>query len=318
MAKKRLLEQVRDVIRLKHYSIRTESTYIYWMKRYIFFHNKRHPKEMGKPEIHQFLTHLAVKEKVSAATQNLALNAIMFLYREILVKDIENIGDFVKAKKPIKLPVVLSPAEVKAVLSHLKNPYWLMASLLYGSGLRLMECIRLRVKDIDFDYRQIIVREGKGFKDRITMLPEKLVKLLTHQLKRAKFIYEEDIADGFGDVYLPYGLKKKYSNASKEWGWQYVFPASRRSIDPRSGIERRHHISETVLQRAVKRAVRESGITKPASCHSFRHSFATHLLENGYDIRTVQELLGHKDIRTTMIYTHVLNKNRLGVKSPLD
>ena len=217
MVKKKLLEQVRDVIRLKHYSIRTESTYIYWMKRYIFFHNKRHPKEMGEPEIHRFLTHLAVKDKVSSATQNLALNAIMFLYREVLVKDIEDIGDFVKAKKPIRLPVVLSSAEVKAVLSHLKNPYWLMANLLYGSGLRLMECVRLRVKDIDFDYRQIIVREGKGFKDRITMLPEKLVKLLRHQLKRAKLIYEEDIADGFGNVYLPYGLKKKYSNANKEW-----------------------------------------------------------------------------------------------------
>jgi len=318
MAKKKLFDSVREEIRLRHYSIRTEKAYWYWIKNYILFHKKRHPKEMGIKEINQFLTHLAVNKKVSASTQNQALNAIMFLYKEVLNKKIEDITSFVRAKRPERLPVVLSHSEVTAILSHLENPYWLMAGLLYGSGLRLMECVRLRVKDIDFEYRQIVVRDGKGSKDRITMLPEKLIESLSRQINKSKIIHEEDIEEGLGEVYLPYALSKKYPNASKEFGWQWVFPSSRRSIDPRSGIIRRHHISETVLQRAVKKAVKKTGITKPASCHTFRHSFATHLLENGYDIRTVQELLGHKDVRTTMIYTHVLNKGGLGVKSPLD
>ena len=318
MANKKLLDQVRDSIRLKHYSIRTEDAYVYWIRKYILFHNKRHPKDLGMQEINQFLTYLAVNKKVASSTQNQALNAIMFLYKEVLNKKIEYISNFVRAKRPERLPVVLSHSEVTAILSNIENPYWLMASLLYGSGLRLMECIRLRVKDLDFDYHQIIVRNGKGFKDRITMLPEKLIQQLSHQLQKSKMIFELDIEKGFGEVYLPYALATKYKNAAKEWGWQWVFPASRRSIDPRTGIERRHHISETVLQRAVKNAVRKSGIVKQASCHTLRHSFATHLLENGYDIRTVQELLGHKDVRTTMIYTHVLNRGGLSVRSPLD
>ena len=318
MPKPKLLDMVRNQIRLRHYSIRTEETYVSWIKKFIFFHNKRHPKDMGESEVERFLSHLAVKRKVSASTQNQALSALLFLYKNVLKKELKFIKNTVSAKRHRHIPVVFSREEIEKIFIHLKGTPWLVANLLYGSGLRLMESIRLRRQDIDFDYNQIIVRSGKGEKDRKTMLPLSLKSPLKTQLEKVKIIHTEDIRDGFGEVFLPYALSKKYPNASKEFGWQWVFPSSRRSIDPRTGIERRHHINETVIQRAVKNTLREAGINKNGSCHSFRHSFATHLLENGYDIRTVQELLGHKDIRTTMIYTHVLNKGGLGVKSPLD
>jgi integron integrase len=273
---------------------------------------------MGEHEISEFLTHLAVKEKVAAATQNQALNAIVFLYREALNIDLGLMDDIKWAKRGTKLPIVFNKEEAKAVLKQLEGIKWLMASLLYGSGLRLMECIRLRVKDLDFAYKQVFIRDAKGNKDRKTMLPVSLIEPLQGHLTKVRVIHKQDLEDGFGQVYLPFALEKKYPNASREWGWQYVFPSSKRSKDPRTGVIRRHHIAETVLQRAVKLAVRASGITKPGSCHTFRHSFATHLLEDGYDIRTAQELLGHKDVSTTMIYTHVLNKGGKAVRSPLD
>jgi len=314
----KLLDQVRDLIRLKHYSIRTEQAYLGWIRRFILFHHKRHPKEMGKAEIEAFLTHLAVQENVAASTQNQAMNAILFLYRHVLKQDLDWLEDVTPAKQPARLPVVLTVPEVQAVLARLDGQYWVMASLLYGSGLRLMECLRLRVKDLELTRRELIVRDGKGAKDRITLLPDKLIQPLQTQLERVKVIHRQDLQQGFGAVYLPYALESKYPNANREWAWQYVFPADKRSIDPRSGVERRHHLGETALQQAVRNAVRQAGIDKPASCHTFRHSFATHLLANGYDIRTVQELLGHKDVRTTMIYTHVLNRGGKGVRSPLD
>ena len=316
--KPKLLDQVRAKIRLKHYSIRTEQAYVDWIRRYILFHGKRHPQEMGKPEVEQFLSHLAVERNVAASTQNQALSAILFLYKEVLEKNIGWLDDVERAKRPARLPVVLTAAEVRAVLAHLEGRHRLMANLLYGAGLRLMECVRLRVKDLDFEYRQITVRDGKGQKDRLTMLPDALAGPLQTHLADVKILHEQDLQEGFGNVYLPFALERKYPNAGREWGWQYVFPASQRSIDPRSNIERRHHLDEQTLQRAFKSAVRASGITKPASCHSLRHSFATHLLMAGYDIRTVQELLGHKDVSTTMIYTHVLNRGGKGVVSPLD
>ncbi|MCP5133688.1 MAG: integron integrase [Gammaproteobacteria bacterium] len=316
--KPKLLDQIRDKIRLKHYSIRTEQAYIDWSRRYILYHNKRHPKDMGKTEVEQFLTHLAVERNVAASTQNQALSAILFLYKEVLRQDIGWLDNMEHAKRPARLPVVLTAAEVRTVLAHLEGRHRLMANLLYGGGLRLMECVRLRVKDLDFEYRQITVRDGKGQNDRLTMFPESVIEPLKTHLADVKIIHDQDLRDGFGDVYLPFALARKYSNAGREWGWQYVFPASKRSIAPRSGIERRHHIQEQTLQRAVKEAVRASGIAKPASCHSLRHSFATHLLMSGYDIRTIQELLGHKDVSTTMIYTHVLNRGGRGVASPLD
>ena len=318
MGKKKLLDQVRDVIRLKHYSIRTEETYVNWIRRFILFHNKRHPSEMGEQEISEFLTHLAVDERVAAATQNQALNAIVFLYREIVKRELGEISDIQWAKRPAKLPVVFTREEAKEILHRLEGTKWLMASILYGAGLRLMECIRLRVKDIDFTYMQIIVRDAKGSQDRVTMLPVSVIEPLQNHLTKVRALHNKDLEDGFGSVYLPFALEKKYRNASREWGWQYVFPSSKRSKDPRTGVIRRHHIAETVLQRAVRAAVRASGVVKPGSCHTFRHSFATHLLEDGYDIRTVQELLGHKDVSTTMIYTHVLKKGGKAVKSPLD
>jgi len=316
--KKKLLDQVRDVIRLKHYSIRTEETYVMWIRRFILFHKKRHPSEMGEQEISEFLTHLAVKKRVASSTQNQALNAIVFLYREILKRDLGEIRNIQWAKRPTRLPVVFTRDEAKAVLDHMEGTTWLMASLLYGSGLRLMECLRLRVKDVDFTYQQIIVRDAKGAQDRVTILPTSLIEPLKSHLKRVRTLHEKDVKDGFGEVYLPYALERKYRNANKQWGWQYVFPSSRRSKDPRTGVIRRHHIAETVLQRAVRIAVRAAGMVKPGSCHTFRHSFATHLLEDGYDIRTVQELLGHKDVSTTMVYTHVIQKGGKGVRSPLD
>ena len=316
--KPRLLDQVRETIRRKHYSLRTEATYIDWIKKYIFFHGRRHPAEMGAAEMEQFLNHLAVAKRVASSTQNQALSALVFLYREVLRLDFEWMDNLERVKKPSRLPVVLTESEAHSVLAHLDGQNWLMTSLLYGSGLRLMECIRMRVKDIDFEYRQITVRDGKGAKDRVTMLPEASREVLRTHLDRVRSLHQQDLAGGFGEVYLPYALERKYKSAGKQWIWQYVFPATKLSVDPRSGIERRHHVDEKSLQRAVKNAVRSARITKPASCHTLRHSFATHLLQRGQDIRTVQELLGHKDIRTTMIYTHVLNRGGRGVRSPLD
>jgi len=316
--KPRLLDQVRGVIRCKHYSIRTEQTYIDWIKRYIYFHNKQHPEDMGERHISAFLTHLAVNRKVASSTQNQALCALVFLYREVLKKEMGDFENLIRAKKPQKLPVVFTREEVRQVLLQMDGFHWLMGQLLYGAGLRVMECVRLRAKDIDFGYGQIVVRNGKGQKDRVTMLPEIIRDDLQRHLQKVRKIHETDLKAGFGAVYLPYALERKYKNANRSWSWQYVFPATRRSIDPRSGIERRHHISENVPQRAVRKAIRNCGLTKAGSCHSLRHSFATHLIEEGYDIRTVQELLGHKDVSTTMIYTHVLNKGGKGVQSPGD
>ena len=313
-----ILEQVRNVIRLKHYSLRTEQTYMQWIKRFIFFNGNRQPSHMGEKEVSNFLTHLAVKGKVSASTQNQAFNAILFLYREVLKQELGWIKDVQRAKKSKHIPVVFTREEAKKIIERLEGTKWLMVSLLYGCGLRLMECLRLRVKDIDFTYNQITIRDTKGNEDRVTMLPVSLKEPLKRHLQRVRALHEQDLKEGFGRVALPFALARKYPNADKEWAWQYVFPAAKRSIDPRTGIERRHHVLEAVLQRAVKSAIRAVGITKPGSCHTFRHSFATHLLESGYDIRTVQELLGHKDVSTTMIYTHVINKGGKGVLSPLD
>lgn len=317
MAKSPLLERVREAIRVRHYSIRTEHSYVQWVKRFILFHNKRHPNDMGAPEISRYLTHLAVQGGVSASTQNQALNALNFLYREVLGREMGTLQDVTPAKRPRRLPVVLTRQEVAALLRHLRGDNWLMAALMYGAGLRLLECLRLRVKDVDFAKGAILVREGKGNKDRITILPDRLIDHLQRHLAKVRSLHQRDLDDGFGRVYLPNALARKYPNADREWGWQYIFPANQRSVDPRSGIERRHHYHESTIQKAMKDAVRRAALTKPASCHSLRHSFATHLLENGYDIRTVQELLGHADIRTTQIYTHVLNRGGNAVRSPL-
>lgn len=316
--KAKLIDQVRNVIRTKHYSIRTEQAYTDWIKRYILFHGKQHPDKLNEQHISEFLTHLAVQRKVASSTQNQALCAIVFLYRDILQIPIGEFENLTRAKRPEKLPVVFTGDEVKQILLQLNGVHWLMGQLIYGAGLRVMECVRLRVKDIDFEYRQVLVRNGKGNKDRVTMLPNLIIDELKRHLLKSKKIHENDLAAGFGEVYLPYALEKKYKTANRDWAWQYVFPAYKRSTDPRSGIERRHHISETVPQRSVKQAIRNAGIHKAGSCHSLRHSFATHLLESGYDIRTVQELLGHKNVSTTMIYTHVLNRGGKGVQSPVD
>jgi integron integrase len=314
----RLLEQVREAVRTRHYSLRTEEAYIRWAREYILFCGKRHPAELGAREVSAFISHLAVGRKVSASTQTQALSALLFLYREVLALPIGWVDDVERAKKPKRLPAVFTREEARAVLGHLREESWLMASLLYGAGLRLMECVRLRVKDVDLARLQLTVRDGKGGKDRVTVLPSSLVEPLERQLERARALHELDLREGLGSVYLPYALARKYPSASREWCWQYVFPARHRSIDPRGGREQRHHIAETALQKAVRRAVREAGVAKPGSCHTFRHSFATHLLESGYDIRTVQELLGHASVETTQIYTHVLNKGGRGVRSPLD
>jgi len=314
----RLLEQVRNAIRLRHYSLRTEQSYLDWIKRFILFHHKKHPKDMGAAEVEQFLSHLAVEDKVAASTQNQALSALLFLYKQVLEIDLPWMSDITRAKKPQRLPVVLTVEEVRRVLARMDGQHGLMAELLYGAGLRLLECARLRVKDVDFGYRQITVRDGKGEKDRMTMLPQTVIEPLRAHLEKVKVLHEHDVEDGFGEVYLPYALERKYPNAAREWGWQYVFPAENRSTDPRSGQTRRHHVDEQSLQRAMKKAVRAAGLTKPATCHTLRHSFATHLLQSGSDIRTVQELLGHKDVSTTMIYTHVLKRGGQGVVSPLD
>lgn len=314
----KLLDQVRDRIRRKGYSIRTEKSYAHWIKRFVLFHGKRHPREMGAAEVEAFLTHLAVEGNVAAATQNLALSAILFLYREVLELPLPWLDGIERAKKPARLPTVLTQAEVAAVLGRLEGVAALMLRLMYGTGMRLMECVRLRVKDVDFAMHQITVRDGKGSKDRVTMLPAVLVDPLRAQLAVAKALHEADLAQGLGAVWLPDALARKYPDAPKSWGWQYVFPARGISIDPRSGERRRHHVDEKMLQRAIRRAAQEAGIAKPVSPHTLRHSFATHLLEAGHDIRTVQELLGHSDVSTTMIYTHVLNKGGRGVISPLD
>ena len=314
----KLIDQVRLKIRTLHYSIRTEQAYIKWIKHYVRFFRLTHPKDLNHLHINNYLSFLATKMNYSAATQSQALNAIIFLYREILKTNLDDIGNYTRAKKSTKLPVVLSKKEVGSILNQLSGKYRIMAGLLYGSGLRLLECIRLRIKDIDFDYKNITVRNGKGAKDRVTILPESQIESLYLHLALVKQIHKQDLKDGYGTVFLPYALAEKYKNANKSWGWQYVFPAAKLSIDPRSGIKRRHHMSESILQKEIRNAVHNADINKPASCHTLRHSFATHLLENGYDIRTVQELLGHKDVRTTMIYTHVLNKGGLAVLSPLD
>ena len=311
------LQKVRAAIRVRHYSIRTEKSYVTWIKRYIQFHKLRHPLEMGANEVGAFLSYLAVNRCVSESTQNQALNALVFMYKAVLDQPLGELSGVVRAKRPQRLPVVLSREEIALVLKHMDGVHWLVACLLYGSGLRLMEAIRLRVKDLEFDRRAIIIREGKGKKDRVVTLADELADPLNQHLCRVKMIHEKDLRDGFGKVYLPYALARKYPNASGEWGWQYVFPAEKRSIDPRTGIERRHHFGERSVQNAVKSALRKSRINKPASCHTLRHSFATHLLERGADIRTVQEQLGHKDIRTTQIYTHVLNRGGNVVLSPL-
>lgn len=314
----KLLDRVRWHLRVKHYSIRTEQAYVDWIRRYILFHGKRHPNEMGERQITQFLTHLAVDKHVAASTQNQAFSALLFLYQQVLERKLDFIDNVQRVTRPSKLPVVFTPSEARSVLAHLKGDYRLMAELLYGSGLRLMECLRLRVKDIDFGYGHITVRDGKGLRDRITVLPEQLRQPLRRHLERTREIHQRDLADGNGRVYLPFALDQKYRKANRSWPWQYVFPAEKLSNDPRSGEKRRHHTMENNLQKAVKIAIQRSGIRKTGSCHTFRHSFATHLLENGQDIRTVQELLGHKDVSTTMIYTHVLNKPGLAVRSPLD
>lgn len=314
----RLLDQMRSRMRRLGLSLRTEEAYVGWVRRFIVANGKRHPRDMGAREVEAFLTRLATRGHVSASTQNQALSALLFLYREVLQQELPWVDNVQRAKRPKRLPVVLSRDEVVALLGEMQGVTWLMAGLLYGAGLRLMECVRLRVQDVDFARREITVRRGKGGKDRRTMLPAMAVEALQNQMAEARRVHERDLRAGFGAVWLPDALARKYPGAAREWGWQYVFPASARSIDPRTGVMHRHHVDETVLQRAVKRAVRVAGIAKPATCHTLRHSFATHLIEDGYDIRTVQELLGHKDVATTQIYTHVLNRGGHGVRSPLD
>ncbi|HEY4688606.1 MAG TPA: integron integrase [Anaerolineae bacterium] len=314
----RLLDQVRDALRLKHYSIRTETAYLDWVRRYVLFHNKRHPADMDTDEIRTFLTHLALDQNVAASTQNQALSALLFLYRNVLGRELNLPINAMRAQRPARLPTVLAKEEVTAVIGDLTGVYQLMAKLLYGSGLRLMECARLRVKDVDFAQYLIVVRDGKGMQDRITVLPNTLVVPLQEHLQRVRRLHNDDLANGFGGVYLPEALERKFPSAERDWIWQYVFPSGRRSVDPRTGVERRHHVEPSTLQKVVKEAARRVGIQKRVSCHTFRHSFATHLLQSGYDIRTVQELLGHKDVKTTMIYTHVLNRGGLAVRSPLD
>jgi integron integrase len=313
----KLLDRMRSVLRVRHYSLRTEKSYLQWVKRYILFHHKRHPRDMGDEEVRSYLSFLAVKRQVAASTQNQALNALVFLYKHVLNRELGAI-DAVRARRSHYLPTVLTSKETQQVLSQLTGESRLICSLLYGSGLRLLECLRLRVKDLDFAAGWVIVRDGKGFKDRITVLPESLAPELTKHLVRVKALHEDFCKRGLGGVELPYALERKYPRAGREWAWQYVFPARNVSSDPRSGARRRHHVHESVPQRAVRRAVRLAGISRPVGCHTFRHCFATHLLEAGTDIRTVQELLGHKDLNTTMIYTHVMQKPEINVKSPLD
>jgi integron integrase len=314
----RLLDRVRQALRLRHYSRRTEEAYVAWIRRYIFFHHVRHPAEMGAAEINAFLTHLAVAGRVSASTQNQAFSALLFLYQQVLEVEPGRIAGVVRARRPKRLPVVLTRDEVRRVLLGLEGVPRLVCGLLYGSGLRVLEGLRLRVKDVDFDRGELTVREGKGDKDRVTLLPEAVRDGLRRQLAAARRLHARDLADGFGRVWLPDALARKYPGADREWAWQYVFPAGRRGTDPRDGQVRRHHLHESVIQRAVRQAAAKAGVAKPITPHTFRHAFATHLLEDGHDIRTVQELLGHAHVETTMIYTHVLNRGGRGVRSPLD
>ncbi|MFO1396509.1 MAG: integron integrase [Burkholderiales bacterium] len=314
----RLLDAVRERIRYRHFSYRTEEAYLGWVRRYIGFHSRRHPREMGAPEIEAFLNHLANERSVAASTHNQALSALLFLYGDVLGIQLPWLGQIQRPKRPSRLPVVLSRDEVRALLAQLDGLPALMAALLYGTGMRLMECVRLRVKDVDFDRGEICVRHGKGGKDRVTMVPRTLVDDLRRQLARARVAWAADRAEGLPGVELPSALAIKYPPAGESWGWFWVFPAPALSRDPRSGVRRRHHLHEESLQRAIKRAVRAAGIAKPATTHTLRHAFATHLLESGYDIRTVQEQLSHRDVSTTMIYTHVLNRGGRGVRSPLD
>lgn len=314
----RLLDQVRDAVRRKHYSYRTEKTYLHWVRRFIFFHGKRHPADMAEPEVAAFLTHLAVDRRVSASTQNQALNAILFLYKQVLEREIGLIQGVTRAKRGARLPVVLTQDEVQAVLGRMSGRDWLMAGLMYGAGLRVTECLQLRVKDLDFGYGQILVRDGKGRKDRSVPLPKILIPALRARIEEVGRIRRSDLADGYGEISMPFALERKYPNAARELGWWYVFPASQRSRDPYSGRIKRHHLDESVIQRAIKQAVSGASIHKPVSCHALRHSFATHLLMAGRDIRTIQELLGHNDVSTTMIYTHVVGRGAQGVASPMD
>ena len=313
-----LLDRVRHRIRLKHYSLRTEQAYCDWIKRFVLFHGKRHPSGMGAAEVEAFLTFLAVEGRVAASTQNQAKSALLFLYKEVLGVELPWLDGIERARSPVRLPVVLTREEVARVLARMQGVHRTIGLLLYGTGLRIMEAMRLRVKDVEFARREIVVRDGKGHKDRITMLPVKLAVPLCDQLERARELHRVDLEDGFGAVWLPFALARKYPDAAREWAWQYVFPAAARSCDPRDGAERRHHLSDQAVQRAMKDAVRGAGIAKLATPHTLRHSFATHLLEAGYDIRTVQELLGHQDVSTTMVYTHVLNRGGRGVVSPVD
>ena len=317
-ARPRLLDQVRGKIRLNHYSRATEKTYVYWIRFFILHMGKRHPASMGAREVSDFLSWLATERKVAAATQNQALSALLFLYKQVLGINLPWLDDMVRAKRPVRLPTVLTEEETSRLLAQLKGGAWLMAGLLYGAGLRQAECLKLRVKDIDFAYRQIFVRDGKGGKDRVTMLPEAVVQPLQAHLGRVRELHQVDLKEGYGEVWLPHALSRKYPRAGYEWGWQFVFPSGQRSADPESGVIRRHHVYPDTLGRAVKRAARAAAIIKPVSCHTLRHSFATHLLQSGQDIRTVQELLGHASVETTMVYTHVMNKGARGVGSPLD
>jgi integron integrase len=314
----KLLTQVRRALRVEHKSLRTEQAYVGWVRRFVRFHGLRHPREMGEAEVRAFLSHLANERDVAASTQNQALAALLFLYRAVIERPLPEVAEVARARRPERLPTVFSREEVHAILARLEGCSQLVAGLLYGAGLRLMECLRLRVKDVDFARNQIMVRDGKGRKDRVTMLPRQALDALHAQLRFGRVLHEQDLRAGLGGVYLPDALARKYPGAPFEWGWQWVFPSRNRSRDPRSGVVRRHHLSNTQVQSAVRRAVREAGITRPGSCHALRHSFATHLLEAGYDIRTLQELLGHKDVRTTMIYTHVMNRGPAAVISPLD
>jgi integron integrase len=313
-----LLDRVRHLIRLKHYSIRTEKSYLPWVEKYLRFHHSRDPKEMGGKEIEAYLSHLAVNLKVSASTQNQAFNALLFLYREVLKQQLGESIDAIRAKEPQHRPTVMTRDETMRLIEAVPTDYQLPVKLIYGAGLRLMECVRLRVKDVDFGNNHIVVRDAKGMKDRVTVLPENLKTPLCDHLKWVRLVHEDDKGKGYGPVYLPYALERKYPNAGTEWGWRYVFPAKTPSKDPRTGLVRRHHIHEQTIQGAVREAARMAGLDKPVSVHTLRHSFATHLLEANYDIRTVQELLGHKDVSTTMIYTHVLNRPGISVRSPLD
>jgi len=317
-AKPKLLDIVRDRLRAKHYSYRTEQQYVEWIRRFILHNNKRHPADMSAPEVERYLTHLAVERRVSASTQNQALAAILFLYRQVLEVDLPWLENVVRARMPQHVPVVLSRREVQALIAALDGIFHLIAQLLYGSGLRVMEALRLRVKDIDFEYSQLTVRDGKGQKDRVTVLSDGVANPLRAHLQAVRALHLHAMERGHGGVELPYALAQKYPHAHSEWGWQYVFPSARPSLDPRSGVLRRHHIHERSVQRAVREAARRIGVSKPVGPHTLRHCFATHLLERGYDIRTVQELMGHADVRTTQIYTHVMKKGAGAVKSPLD